>query len=90
MISFDTDPEVYDVGTYSFASVKNRQLANSSRGGFGWFPPLELKFKLRNGKEYHEVLDIETLMTELDAREDLPQVNEMEGGGMAALKVKNR
>ena len=80
--------EEVEHGTFSFANFKDQPLGNRGRGGYIDFPPLELKFTLKNGKQYHEVIELEPLMQQMEQQHNLPDVSQTEFGGFAYLKIK--
>ena len=87
-INFSPDWDVFESGTYSYGSIKDREFGNTGRGGFGYFQTLELTFSLKNGKQYQEVIELEPLIEKMVENHDLPDLRKHDFGGFAKLKIR--
>ena len=83
-ISRKTGDVVEPGGTYIYGPEGStvRKL-RGIRGGYVDFYDLTLDFKFKDGREYHEKIDIRPLIREMIKKHDIPDMikNEMGGGG---------
>ena len=86
---FMFDWNVVDSGTYRYGveESKTRRLGGT-RLGYELFYTLWLDFKMKDGREYHEIIDMLPLIKELVKTHDIPDVSKTKWGGSATINIK--
>lgn len=85
---FNIDWHVFESGTYSYGPVGStvRRLGGA-RSGYELFFDIILDFRFKDGREYHEKIDIRPLIQEMTRKHDIPDMTKTKWGGGAALII---
>lgn len=85
---FNIDWGVFESGTYSYGPVGStvRRLGGG-RSGYEMFFDLTLDFKFKDGREYHEEIDIRPLIQEMVKKHEIPDMTKTRWGGGATLVI---
>lgn len=87
-ITFDLDWDVYDSGTFSYGPEGSTvRRMGGGRTGYELFFDLTLNFKLKDGREYHEKIDVRPLIEKMLEKYELPDLNKSKWGGMTDLRI---
>lgn len=87
-IHFETDWDVFETGTFSYDPSDTRKLHMSTRCGYQDFYILKMDFKFKNGREYHEKIDMRPLIREMVEQHKIFDLTKTKWGGMATLIVR--
>lgn len=87
-INFDLDWDVYDAGTFSYGQEGStfRQMGGG-RSGYELFYDLTLDFKLKDGREYYEKIDLRPLIKTMLENHELPDLSKSKWGGSAFIEI---
>ena len=88
-IIFEIDWDVYDSGTYSYGPEGSTvRRMGGGRLGYKLFFDLTLDFKYKDGREYHEKIDIRPLIQKMVKQHQIFDLSKTKWGGMATLIVR--
>jgi hypothetical protein len=87
-INFKIDWKVFESGTYIYGPLGStvRRLGGA-RLGYELFFDLTLDFRFKDGREYHEKIDIRPLIREMVKKHDIPDMTKTKWGGGADLII---
>lgn len=87
-INFKIDWKVFESGTYIYGPMGStvRRLGGA-RLGYELFFDLTLDFRFKDGREYHEKIDIRPLIREMVNKYDIPDMSKTKWGGGATLII---
>lgn len=86
-IHFETDWDVFETGTFSYDPSDTRKLHMSTRCGYQDFYILKMDFKFKNGREYHEKIDMRPLIREMVEQHKIFDLSKTKWGGGARLII---
>lgn len=81
--------DIFESGTYSYGPEGStvRQLGGG-RSGYELFFDLTMDFRFKDGREYHEKIDIRPLIREMVKKHDIPDMTKTKWGGGAVLVIE--
>ena len=87
-IFFEIDWDVYDSGTYSYGPEGSTvRRMGGGRLGYKLFFDLTLDFKYKDGREYHEKIDIRPLIQKMVKQHQIFDLSKTKWGGGARLII---
>lgn len=88
-ILFKIDWAAFETGTYSYGPEGStvRRLGGG-RSGYELFFDLTLDFRFKDGRNFHEKIDIRPLIQELVKKHEIPDMTKTKWGGNAALIIR--
>lgn len=93
-INFQLDYDVFDEGGYYYApsdlyggSARKPRKMGGIRSGYRRYYTLIMDFSFKDGRSFHEEVDIEALMRDLASREDIFDNRDTKWGGVTELEV---
>lgn len=86
---FDIDWDVFESGTYVYGlrSSMVRRIGGI-RDGYRSFYDLTLDFKFKDGRKYHEKIDVKSLIIEMVKNHEIHDLRADKWGGMTTLKIR--
>ncbi len=86
-IDFEPDWDVFEAGTFSYDPRDTRKLWMGGRLGYQDFYTLTLNFKFKDGREYHEKIDIRPLIQKMVKQHQIFDLSKTKWGGGARLII---
>jgi|GEM_PF-6818702 len=88
-IRFDIDWDMLTSGTYIYSSGDKRiHQLGGGRAGYTLFYPLIMDFKFKDGREYHENINIEPLIQKMVKNHKIFDLSKTKWGGFATINIK--
>ncbi len=89
-VSFKPDWKVFESGTFQYGGDRSHDLGGS-RGEYNEFYTLHMQFKMKDGREFQESFDVEKLVNQLVATEEVfdTRMTQWGGGSKVVFLIKN-
>lgn len=84
---FDIDWKVFESGTYVYGPEGSAVRNISGRGGYQSFYDLTLDLKFKDGRNYHEKVDVQSLIGEMLKKYDIHDLRADKWGGTTTLNI---
>lgn len=86
-INFDIDWKVFESGTYIYGPEGTEVRNISGRTGYQSFYDLTLDLKFKDGRKYHEKIDVQSLIVEMVKNHEIHDLSADNWGGMTILNI---
>lgn len=87
-IDFDTDWKVFESGTYVYGPEGSMVRHMSGRMGYQSFYDLTLDFKFKDGRTYHEKIDVKSLIEKMVKNHEIHDLKADKWGGRTELQIR--
>ena len=91
-LHFQVDWKVYDSGTWIYLPrgderIDPHKMGNVGRSGYRSFNILTLDFKFKDGRAYHEEIDLRPLIAEMLKNNTIPDLSKTKWGGYTDVEI---